>query len=111
MVGGVDAVQEPLDVEVLAPLRVAAGPTSPREWSQARTDYYRLWVLLDAISERFRGRIVLYITDPLTLGGLFKIARYRIRRFPTFLIAGRQKYTGWDVEEVNRRIERRLAQR
>ena len=109
MVGGVNTGHDPLDVEVLAPLRVAAGPVRPREWSQARTDYYRLLVLLDAISERFRGRVVLYITDPLSLAGLFKIARYRIRPFPTFLIAGRERYTGWDVDEVSRRIERRLT--
>ena len=40
-----------------------------------------------------------------------RIARYRIRRFPTFLIGGRERYTGWDVDEVSRRIERRLVQR
>jgi len=45
-----------------------------------------------------------------SLQGLFKITRHRIRRFPTFLIGGREKYTGWDLEELVQRIEARLAQ-
>lgn len=101
-------VPEPLVVEVLARLLMISGHIRPRKWSQAREDYYRLWLLLDTISERFRGRIVLYITDPLSLHGLFQITRHRIRHFPTFVIGGRETYTGWDAEEVSRRIERRL---
>lgn len=96
-------------MEVLTPLLAVWGPSRPREWSEARTDYYRLWRLLDAISDRFRGRVTVYIVDPVSLQGLFKITRHRIRRFPTFLIGGREKYTGWDLEELVQRIEARLA--
>jgi len=100
---------DPLPVEVLTPLLAVWGPSRAREWSEARTDYYRLWVLLDALSERFRGRATLYIVDPVSLQGLFKITRHRIRRFPTFLIRGREKYTGWDLEELSRLIEQALG--
>lgn len=30
--------------------------------------------------------------------GLFKSLRYRVRRYPTFVINGQEKYTGWDRE-------------
>lgn len=104
----VGAVEEPLSVEVLAPLLAAWGSTRPREWSQAREDYYRLLLLLDTVSERFRGRIVIYLIDPFSLQGLFKVMRYQIRRFPTFLIGGREKYSGWDSDELAQRIQGRL---
>ena len=100
---------EPLAVEVLAPLLAAWTTSRPREWSQARQDYYRLLQLLDAISERFRGQIIIYLIDPFSLPGLFKVMRYRIRRFPTFLIGGRDRYTGWDPAELTQRIEDRLG--
>ncbi len=96
---------EPLTVEVLTPLLAFGGPPRARQWSEARTDYYRLWQLLDDLADRFRGRVTVYIVDPLSLQGLFKITRHRVRRFPTFLIAGREKYTGWDLDDLGRRIE------
>jgi len=102
--------REPLAVEVLTPLLATWRATRVREWSQARGDYYRLWQLLDAIAERFRGRVTVYIVDPVSLPGVLRITRHRIRGFPTFVIGGREKYTGWDLEELARRIERRLAE-
>ncbi len=102
------AGEEILSLEVLAPPLAAWTPGRVREWSQAREDYYRLLLLLDAISERFRGRIVVYLVDPFSLQGLFKVTRYRVRHFPTFLIGG-ERYTGWDADELTRRIEQRLT--
>ncbi|HEV8340317.1 MAG TPA: hypothetical protein VGR25_11780, partial [bacterium] len=73
------AKEDLLSVEVLAPPLAAWTPGRVREWSQARQEYYRLLQLLDGLSERFRGRIVIYLVDPFSLQGLFKVARYRIR--------------------------------
>ncbi len=98
-------------MEVLAPPLAAWTPGRLREWSQAREEYYRLLQLLDGLSERFRGRIVIYLVDPFSLQGLFKVARYRIRRFPTFVVGGRDRYTGWAVEEVADLIRKKLDQR
>lgn len=100
--------EEPLSIEVLAPPLAAWTPGRLREWTHTREDYYRLLQLLDALSERFRGRAVIYLVDPFSLQGLFKMTRYRIRRFPTFVIAG-QRYTGWDADDLGRWIEQRLA--
>jgi hypothetical protein len=99
---------EPLAVEVLTPLLAVWGGPRARAWTEARTDYFRLWQLLDAVSNRFHSRITVYIVDPVSFQGLFKITRHRIRRFPTFLIGGREKYSGWDLDELSRRIEARL---
>ncbi|MDR7428217.1 MAG: hypothetical protein QN152_13470 [Armatimonadota bacterium] len=109
MVRSVSRPREPLAVEVLTPLLGTWRGTRVREWSQARGDYYRLWQLLDAIGERFRGRVTVYIVDPVSLPGVLRITRHRIRGFPAFVIGGREKYTGWDLEELARRIERHLA--
>ncbi len=102
------AKDDPLSVEVLAPPLAAWTPGRLRDWSHAREDYYRLLQLLDELSARFRGRIVIYLVDPFSLQGLFKLTRYRIRRFPTFVIGG-ERYTGWDAEELGQRIERHLV--
>lgn len=98
-----------MPVEVLAPLLAPAGFGRMRRWAYAREEYYRLWLLLDAVAARFRDRIVLYIVDPLSPQWLLKVLRHRIRRFPTFLIDGRERFTGWDLEALAQRIEAALA--
>ncbi len=110
MVGAVKHPREGLSVEVLTPLLAVWGSGRVREWSEARADQYRLWLLLDQVSARFRGQITIYIVEPLSLQGIARVLRHRIGRFPTFLIGGQEKYTGWDHEEVSRLIARRLAE-
>lgn len=90
---------------MLAPLLAVRGPGRSREWAEARAEAFRLWALLDAIAGRFRGRATVYIVDPLSPQGLLRLLRHRIRRFPAFVIGGREVVTGWDLESIARRIE------
>jgi len=34
------------------------------------------------------------------LQGLWKSIRYGVRRYPTFIINGREKVTGWDIAHI-----------
>lgn len=99
----------PMPVEVLAPLLAPPGFGRRRRWVHTREEAYRLWLLLDAVAARFRDRIVLYLVDPLSPQWVLRVLRHRIRRFPTFLIDGRDRYTGWDLEALAQRIEAALA--
>jgi hypothetical protein len=69
----------------------------PPEW---RADFERLSALIFDLAQRYRERIVIRVYDPRSLRGLVKAARHRARCYPTFVIAGRRKITGWDVEAL-----------
>jgi hypothetical protein len=108
----VHAVATPLIVEVLAP--TLAGGTFPRVASREAlgagsnavggNDTYRLLGLLDRLRERFDGRIAVHLIEPLSFAWMVRVIRYRPRRYPAFLVGGREVVAGLDEPAVTRVI-------
>jgi len=71
----------------------------PPDWVE---DYQRLTGWLADLSARYGECILIKVIDPQSLGGFFKCLRYRVRRYPTFMIGEQPKrrVTGWDREAV-----------
>ena len=69
----------------------------PPEW---REELQRLSDLIFDLAERYGDTILIRIFDPRSLQGLWKSIRYGIRRYPTFIINGREKVTGWDIAHI-----------
>lgn len=65
----------------------------PPEW---QADFRRLSDLIFDLAGRYGDRIEIRVYDPRSLQGMAKALRHRVRRYPTFVIAGREKVIGWD---------------
>lgn len=101
-----------LIVEVLAP--TLAGGTFPRAVSREASatgsdtvggdDTYRLLGLLDRLRERFDGRIAVHLIEPLSFAWMVRVVRYRPRRYPAFVVGGREVVAGLDEPAVTRVI-------
>lgn len=52
------------------------------------------WVM--ELSERYGRGIQIRVIDPQSGLGFYKCLRHRVRRYPTFIVNGKAKYTGWD---------------
>ncbi len=59
-------------------------------------EYARLSSLVRDLSARYGPRLQITLIDPHTPMGLWKSIRYWVRRYPTFIVNGQRKYTGWD---------------
>lgn len=116
---------QPVQVEVIAPIPEGWGICLSCEMLMARADlnqapaergledyppdwledFHRLsdWVL--DLSARYGDRVLIRIWDPRSMQGVWKSIRYGVRRYPTFIVAGR-KVSGWDT----RQLEQTLAQ-
>jgi hypothetical protein len=72
-------------------------------------DWTRLsdWVL--DLAEAFPGQLVIRITDAQSVQGLWKSISKGVRKYPTFIVEGEEKYHGWDQEHLNEMIRGRLA--
>ncbi len=58
---------------------------------------------------RYHGRVWIRIIDNQSLGGWWRMLRYRFRRTPTFIFEG-QAFVGWEAEpQLHAAIERRLS--
>ncbi len=50
------------------------------------------------------------IIDAYSLMGFIKAVWYRFRKYPTFIVNRREKYTGWDEKVLTEILERHLAE-
>jgi hypothetical protein len=62
----------------------------------------RLSAWLQDLSARYGEQLRIHIIDPQSPEGFFKSLRYWVRRYPTFIIDRRAKYTGWDRTALER---------
>ncbi|MDD5467043.1 MAG: hypothetical protein PHS96_04490 [Anaerolineales bacterium] len=78
----------------------------PQEW---QADWRRLAAILMELSEKYAGRADFHIIDPRSLAGMWKSLRYGVHVYPTFLLPGRNKVVGWDVERLETAIASQAA--
>ena len=69
----------------------------------------RLAVWLQDLSARWGERLHIRIVDPQSLEGLFTSLRYWVRRYPTFVVDRRTKYTGWEPAALERLLADRVS--
>jgi hypothetical protein len=80
----------------------------PPEW---RADFERLSVLIFDLENRYVGRLVIRIYDPRSLRGLVMAVRHRAHRYPTFVVAGQTRISGWDVTALDKALAERVHAR
>ena len=73
----------------------------PPDWQE---EIQRLSDVVMDLSNRYQDSILIRIWDPRSLQGLVKSIRYWVRRYPTFIVEGQNKITGWDVEQLEQYI-------
>lgn len=73
----------------------------PPEW---QADFHRLSALIFELADRYRDRVLIRVYDPRSLQGLWKAVRHGVRRYPTFVVGGREKVVGWDEQALDRAV-------
>lgn len=71
-------------------------------------DWQRLsdWIL--ELAEAHAGRLTIRITDAQTPAGLWKSLTKGVRKYPTFIIEGKEKYHGWDKDRLETLVKGHL---
>jgi len=88
---------------VLAEAGVGENPATrafneyPQEWQD---DYRRLTDWVYDLAGRYGDRLLIKVIDPQSPEGLLKSLRYRVRRYPTFVIDGKTEVVGWQREQL-----------
>ncbi|MBM3128610.1 MAG: hypothetical protein FJ009_08295 [Chloroflexi bacterium] len=72
-------------------------------------DYRTLsdWIIKTV--KQHNGRVTFRVIDAASLEGVWKSLRYGVRKYPAFVIAGKEKLTGNDFAQVETRINQRLS--
>jgi len=77
-----------------------------------KAEFLRLSEWIRKTRQTYGRRVVVRLVDPQSLGGMWKVLRQRIRRFPTFLVDGTERVVGWegDPDEAMRRALSRAGE-
>jgi len=76
---------------------------------EVREDYLFLSEWIRELSQQYRDRILIRVTDAQSLQGFFKSIRYRVFRYPAFIINGSKKYTGKDKARLASLLQEELG--
>ena len=79
----------------------------PDDWKWA-VDYLSRWV--QEVSNLYRHRIRIRVIDAQSPLGLWKQMRYRLFRFPAFIVDKKRTYIGWDCQQLEALIDDRIHQ-
>jgi len=117
-------------VEIVAPMMIAEAPSSfgtntimaslgllkkgrhdscseyPADWKEA-LDTLSAWI--GSITRLYRHRVRIRLIDAQSPLGFWKQLRYRVFRFPAFIVDGKSTYVGWNPEELEALIDKRLG--
>ena len=80
----------------------------PPEW---RADFERLSALIFDLAKRYAGSVVIRVYDPRSVRGMAKALRHGARRYPTFVVAGQTRITGWDAAALEGALAKRVQAR
>jgi hypothetical protein len=71
----------------------------------------RLADWLSDLAYHYGDQIHIRVIDPQSPEGLFKSLRYWVRKYPAFIVDGREKVTGWDQGALDAILQARLTGR
>jgi hypothetical protein len=108
-------VRKPILLEVIAPILERVGlcftcqvvlsgagldrgqDAYPEQW---RSDFEATLGVVRRLSQIAGNGLVIRWSDPRSLRGLFLSLRYRVRRYPTFILGAREKFVGLEQAEA-----------
>ena len=68
-----------------------------------REDHAKLSDWIQELSRLYKHRLCINLIDVQSLQGFYKSLRHRIRKYPAFIVEGKEAYSGWDrnrLEEI-----------
>ncbi len=80
-----------------------------------KEDNVKLYDWIRELSRLYKHRLRINVIEVQSLLGFYKSLRHRIRKYPAFIVEGKETYSGWDrnrLEEIlDKYIQTSLLQR
>lgn len=74
-----------------------------------KEDAARLASWLNELANQYGDHVHIRVIDPQSPEGLYKSIRYWVRKYPSFIINGRERITGWDKSVLETTLKTWLA--
>ena len=71
-------------------------------------EYVQLSDWIRELNRLYKHRLRIRIIDAQSLLGFYKSLRHRIRKYPTFIVGGQDRYTGWDKAQLEGLLDQHI---
>jgi hypothetical protein len=68
----------------------------------------KLSVWIRELKQLYKHRLVIRLIDAQSLAGVYKALRHRVRKYPTFIVDGKETLSGWDKGRLEELIDRHI---
>jgi len=68
----------------------------------------RLFNWTQELKRLYKHRLFIRLIDAKSFVGFYKSLRYRIRKYPTFIIEGKETYSGWDKDQLEGLLDKHI---
>ena len=65
-----------------------------------KEEYAKLCEWIKELTRLYKHRLLIKLIDVQSFAGIYKSLRHGIRRYPTFIVEGKEVYTGWDRNQL-----------
>ncbi len=65
-----------------------------------KEEYTKLSDWIRELNRLYKHRLLIKLIDAQSPLGIYKSLRHRIRTYPTFIVEGKETYTGWDKNQL-----------
>jgi hypothetical protein len=66
----------------------------------------KLSAWIKELNHLYKHRLLIQLIDVQSPLGFYKSLRYRIRTYPTFIVGGKETYTGWDKNQLESLLDK-----
>lgn len=74
--------------------------------SDLKEEYLKLSDWIQELTRLYKHRLLIRLIDVQSPLGIYKSLRHWIRTYPTFIIEGKETYTGWDKSQLESLLDK-----
>jgi hypothetical protein len=71
-----------------------------------KEEYTKLSDWIQELNHLYKHRVLIKLIDVQSPLGIYKSLRYWIRTYPTFIVEGKETYTGWDKSQLESLLDK-----
>jgi hypothetical protein len=71
-----------------------------------KEEYMKLSDWIRELSRLYKHRLLIKLIDVQSPLGIYKSLRHRIRTYPTFIVEGKETYTGWNKSQLENLLDK-----
>jgi hypothetical protein len=65
-----------------------------------KEDYLKLCDWIRELTRLYKDGLLIKLIDVQSILGLYKSLRHWVRKYPAFIVEGKETYTGWDKKRL-----------